>query len=94
MLVLFTYNRKQYKVINSCKGSICSLDIIWRILNERNQTPLNEFKYRLELPLRYWLFGLSLVSVSEVHTSFILRQTFTDFNGLLDWAISGVIRKL
>lgn len=43
MLVLFTYSRKGYRVINSCKGSISSLDIIWWILNERNQMPLSEF---------------------------------------------------
>lgn len=43
MLVLFTYNRKGFKVINSCKGSVSSLDIIWWILNERNQMPLSEF---------------------------------------------------
>lgn len=68
------HNRKQYKVINSCKGSVSAISIMWRILHERNQMPLSEIKFILELPLRYLLFAWSLVSESGVHSYVIYTQ--------------------
>lgn len=85
MHVLFAYSKKQNKIINSCKGTVSAMNIILRILGERNEMPLGKIKYRLELPLRYLLFALSLVSEFRfmLHTCFPV-EIFTGYsqNGL------------